>query len=544
MITKFSSLVTTMLMLSASTTYVNAQVEVITMAVANTKESTRTIIVSAVAGSKVTINNTTHDFVGDNESHAFVVDVSTGGNIIITATDFSSITSLNISNCAVIELNVKGNTALKKLVASNNSLSTLDLSGITSLTYLNLSNVFGTGLLTDLNISGCTGLEDLFLSGTPLETLNISDTNFTNLFLSGFTKLTSLDVSGCNSLMWMLCNNTSLTTLDVSGLSALRGLKCDNTPLTSLDISDCDDLELLYCNDTFLTTLDVSGFSALSVLDCSNTPLTSLNISGCNALEELYCNDTFLTTLDVSGFSTLSVLNCSNSSLKDLNVSRCDDLVELYADNQNIVVNVPFNYNNSGIEIYFNGEPYLIKTNDFSIPTKIAAGTDFSGNITVVRADDNRARYTVTFVATDGVSINRNYYNEVIDGYSLQFITTLDNKYADYELTVLVNGEKLAPTLSSNIYMIDNIRSNKVVTFILNASGNNPTDNSILNVASVSSINGEIIVESPSTAKIQIANISGRVIYSDTAAGTTKVSVAAGIYVVTINGKSAKVVVR
>ena len=74
--------------------------------------------------------------------------------------------------------------------------------------------------------------------------LQCFDDSLTSLDVSGLTSLTylscasnsltSLDVSGLTSLTQLLCNVNSLTSLDVSGLTALTQLLCDNNSLTSL----------------------------------------------------------------------------------------------------------------------------------------------------------------------------------------------------------------------------------------------------------------------------------------------------------------------
>jgi len=120
--------------------------------------------------------------------------------------------------------------ALTNLDCSNNSLTSLDVSGLTALTALNCS----------------------------------------------FNSLTSLDVSGLTALTFLNCTNNSLTSLDVSGLTALTFLFCNNNSLTSLDVSGCTALTNLDCNNNSLTSLDVSGCTALTSLDCSNNSLTSL----------------------------------------------------------------------------------------------------------------------------------------------------------------------------------------------------------------------------------------------------------------------------
>ena len=183
--------------------------------------------------------------------------------------------------------------SLTALSCHNNSLTSLDVSGLTALTSLS----YYSNSLTSLDASGLTALAALSC--------------YTN-------SLTSLDVSGCTALAALYCNNNSLTSLDVSGLTALTNLTCNNNSLTSLDVSSCTALTALYCYINSLTSLDVSGCTALNELDCNSNSLTSLDASGLTALAYMNCYTNSLTSLDVSGCTALTALNCSWNSLTSL----------------------------------------------------------------------------------------------------------------------------------------------------------------------------------------------------------------------------------
>jgi hypothetical protein len=272
--------------------------------------------------------------------------------------------------------------------------------------------------------------------------------------------LTSLDLSDLVALRGLNCSRNLLTSLDVSSLVALEYLSCFWNSLTSLNISDCVALEYLSCHTNFLTSLDVSGFAALEYLDCFDNDLTSLNISDCIALEYLNCAWNSLTVLEFSDCVALEELSCHRNSLVSLDVSACVALRYLSAGEQEVVVEVPFNYNRSDADIYFNGTAHTFYEGRFSIPTDVASGTPFAGTLSIVRAADA------------------------------------------------------------------------------------PTSNEQLTAASISTGVGEITIETATSASIQIVSISGKVVYSANASGTTSVNVPAGIYIVVVDGKSTKVVVR
>ena len=152
-------------------------------------------------------------------------------------------------------------TNLRELLACNNQITTLDLSGMTKLEKLDVS---GCGKLQSLKLAGCTAL-------------------------------TALDASSC-----------ALTALDLTGCTALKTVACSYNDLTALDVSAAEKLTTLECSANRLTALDLSGHKALKVLTCSLNDLAALELTGCTALESLDCSDNALAALDLSGCTALN----------------------------------------------------------------------------------------------------------------------------------------------------------------------------------------------------------------------------------------------
>ena len=149
---------------------------------------------------------------------------------------------------------IKHFTNLHELIACNNQITTLDLSGMTK--------------LEKLDVSSCTELQSLKLAGC--------------------TALTALDASSC-----------ALTALDLTGCTALKTVACSYNKLTALDVSAAEKLTTLECSANHLTALDLSGHKALKVLTCSLNDLAALELTGCTALESLDCSDNALAALDL-----------------------------------------------------------------------------------------------------------------------------------------------------------------------------------------------------------------------------------------------------
>ncbi len=142
-------------------------------------------------------------------------------------------------------------TNIQQFRADYNSLTSIDLSGMSTLTTVDLSDNdvpgSGTNSLSSVNLSGCTSLETLYLD----------DSNFS----AGFP-----DLSDCTSLKYIDFDQCDLVgSVDISNFSALEGFDFNsNTGLTELIISSsqtslCFDGRELLVNDCNLAQTAVDN---------------------------------------------------------------------------------------------------------------------------------------------------------------------------------------------------------------------------------------------------------------------------------------------
>jgi hypothetical protein len=115
-------------------------------------------------------------------------------------------------------------TNLQDFRADWSFLTSIDLSGLTNLTYVDVSDqdavVGGAGCLASIDLSGCTSLESLYIDD--------------NDFSAGFP-----DLSDCTSLRYFDFDQSNLVgSVDLSNLPALEGFDMNgNTELTEVIIS-------------------------------------------------------------------------------------------------------------------------------------------------------------------------------------------------------------------------------------------------------------------------------------------------------------------
>ena len=219
------------------------------------------------------------------------------------------------------------------IITNNQNLK--DMSGIEYFTNVSTLYCFSNKNLTSLDVSGMSSLTTLDCNSCALTSLNVSGlTMLTTLECYDNATLTSLDASGLSSLETLRCNNCALTSLNVSGLSKLTRLDCYYNKLASLDVSDLSSLETLECSYNKLTSLDVSNLTNLQKLQCDANYLTSLNVNGLSSLTQLYCSGNFLTSLDVSTLSSLATLFCNDNKLSRLDITSNALLTGLQCGNQ------------------------------------------------------------------------------------------------------------------------------------------------------------------------------------------------------------------
>lgn len=280
------------------------------------------------------------------------------------------------NNNKLTSVDVSGYTSLTTVKVSNNNLTSLNVSGCTELSSLNCSgnegltkvNISGTqlsgfvhveGSLEELNAANCTALVTLNVRDNNISSLNVSGcTSLGTLNVSGNKDLKNIDLSGCTGLTSLNCENCDLKKLDVSKNSRLSTLSCNgNTNMTSIDVSgtdvtslvlvngnlteikvtDCDALATLNVHDNSIAQLDLSGCTGLKQLTCHNNVLKSLTVSGCTALESINCQNNNITELDVSDATGLTGLNCNSNDLVELILPETAEKLDyLYCANNNI----------------------------------------------------------------------------------------------------------------------------------------------------------------------------------------------------------------
>ncbi len=358
------------------------------------------------------------------------LDVSTNVNLVTLLCYSNQIIVLNLnglSNLVRVECNnlsslsLSGLTSLKKLTCVSGFITSLDLTTtpnleelycfgnkITSLNVSNLSNLkilsSGNNLLTSLNIGSISNLIELSCSFNQLTTLNVSNLvslkkleclsnllpslnvsgliNLTDLLCSS-NQIPSLDLIGLVNLKKLSCSNNLIPSLNLSSLLNLEDLSCQTNQLSVLDVSNSTNLKFLYCSQNQIQTLNLNGLTLLKNLKCELNQISSLNVNSCPLLTDLTCNNNLLTSLDVSNLTILNSFYCSNNLITSLDVSNSINLNFLYCDNNKLTVLNMKNGKNENFAFYTNLFLRYICADEAQIPAVQTMITNFGMNCNV-----------------------------------------------------------------------------------------------------------------------------------------------------------------
>ncbi|MBC8754666.1 matrixin family metalloprotease [Kordia sp. YSTF-M3] len=294
-------------------------------------------------------------------------DISSDGQVPTVLIEV--ITNLNLSNRSIADLTgIEDFTALQKLNASDNNLTSVDLTNNTNLEELNISDNVN---LTSLDVSSCVLLERINAEDNAFSTLDLSaNTQLDALFVTDNDALTEIDLT-TNSLLRVLTldNLDNIASVDISQNVLMDSLKVtNNIILSDFNIKNGANTDIFFFlgnNNSSLTCILVDdasySTSSWSAIDsqasfsdtyCRYTAIPDANFE--TALEALITDDVsgdgqvptvlieVLTSLDVrtlnisdltgiEDFVSLEALYCSDNNLTSLHTSNLVSLQTLWA---------------------------------------------------------------------------------------------------------------------------------------------------------------------------------------------------------------------
>ncbi len=247
-----------------------------------------------------------------------------------------NITKLECYRCQLKSLDVSGCPNLNSLSASYNNLTSLNL-GESKISFLFIQENPNLGTV---DLSGLkTNLQELNISNSGIKTLDLAGlTNLTWLECQANSFTTTPNFNECINLQNLRCEDSGITTIDVSALKNLEELHCYNNALTELNISNLPKLRMVNAFNNKLTSVNTDGCDAIYMLSIYNNELTSLEVNSPSVVN-VYAANNKLSTVSVQDCPLLSQLDLGSNNLSELTLENLPSLGLFYAD-RNLITSV------------------------------------------------------------------------------------------------------------------------------------------------------------------------------------------------------------
>ncbi|MCR5282340.1 MAG: InlB B-repeat-containing protein [Lachnospiraceae bacterium] len=258
-------------------------------------------------------------------------------NMTLKCDNCESLSKLDLKNGSFYSISAAGVKALKNVLLTNATVSSIVLSDSLVLQQHSFTNAS----VDSFSIKKCTTPESFtFGTGGKIGSLLINKcSGLKSLDVSGASTLTSLDCASNSSLETLITGDnlslktlscsycTSLSSIDVTGNIALTSLTCQSSvesgivPISALDLSRNVNLETLNLQGCQLTKLDLGSNKKLKKLDVDATGLAKLDLKENPLLTTLECENCELMNLDLSQNRNLSTLKCAGNHLAALDLT-------------------------------------------------------------------------------------------------------------------------------------------------------------------------------------------------------------------------------
>jgi Secretion system C-terminal sorting domain len=242
-----------------------------------------------------------------------VVDTNGDGEIQVSEAQAVWEISTTYNEIASLE-GIASFTSLRKLSCIAENLTSLDVSMLLELDELDCQQ-------NDLTVLQFTsGLDKLNCRYNALTTLNVQGmSQLTYLDCTG-NQLTQLNTTGLTALNTLYCGYNSIApALNLSGSPAIQVVRCEYNLLTSLVVANLQTLNILYCGNNQLTELETGNMPGLHTLSIIENEISAIDLSQCPNIQQFY------------GHGLLSYINLKNGPNVPLIFNVSSDVVnELY----------------------------------------------------------------------------------------------------------------------------------------------------------------------------------------------------------------------
>ena len=187
------------------------------------------------------------------------------------------------SSCGLTSLTIN-NAPLKRLFASSNDLTSLDVTNLPDLEYLEINTNENLGAI---DVTKNPKLTRFVVNNTAIENINLSQNPDLYYLNVNNTKLGSLDVTKNTKLGSLYALNLGLTNIDLTQNKKMFFLSMNGNNLESLNLASCDTLIYLYASSNKFKDKDAITFPVQSEKRVFNMMNLSKNYFKLSTLPDL-----------------------------------------------------------------------------------------------------------------------------------------------------------------------------------------------------------------------------------------------------------------
>lgn len=423
----------------------------------------------------------------------------------VTYADFSSYPGFGVDN-KISAIDITKNDSLRGLKTYMNEISTLNVSNEPNLELLDCSY----SELDELDITHNTKLKELYAYGNYIEELDLTqqkqlvDVDLKNNFLS------DINFGATGNIEKLILNNNDIEDIDVTGMPKLVELSVDGNGIKTLDVTNNKELEELFAASNKLTTLNLANNGKLTQLNVKDNQLEGLDLSNQNNLSMIYVSG--------NGWDACTL----NDFYYSLN--QWKEFESQYGTGNTLWVT----------------ESSATNDNDAAhAESDIAVAKGWKVNTTGDGSGCNQAYITIMPTENGTVALYDADNNEVKSGSKVKKNTTLRLVATPAEGYNVTSAKANGKDIDDNQFTVTKA-TDVVVKFTIATSVNGARTETV----SVEGGSHELIFSAANATAATVCTVNGTVAFKGNVEGTQSVSVPAGIYIVTINGTTQKVLVK
>jgi uncharacterized repeat protein (TIGR01451 family) len=220
------------------------------------------------------------------------VDTNQDGQIQVAEAEAITVLEIEFEDISSIS-GIEAFSNLNRLKLGHTLIESADLTNNLSLSSVNLAD----NELTEVNVAGLPQLKELVLRNNGLMDLELGNLPNLEELDAENNHLSSIDLAGLSKMQDLNLDENELSSLDLSGMPNLQKLEVVKNNLEAIDFSENLMLKNVHISDNGITSIDVKHLKDLRVLLLLRCPIETLDVAGLEDLFTLWVNHSSVKTI-------------------------------------------------------------------------------------------------------------------------------------------------------------------------------------------------------------------------------------------------------